>query len=38
MAELAKLIVFEAAYHYWHRFCGYPSRAEYMTSFLLKSR
>lgn len=35
--ELAKLIVFECAYQYWHwRFDVVPDRATYMTKFLRK--
>lgn len=38
MLELAKAIVFEAAYQYWREACGEPTREVYMRSFLQRAR
>jgi len=38
MTELAKAIVFEAAYQYWHAVCGSPTREVYMRSFLQRGK
>lgn len=37
MIDLARLIVFEVAYQYWHKACGGPTREIYMKKFLLKA-
>lgn len=34
--ELARAIVFECAYQYWGKACGWPSRETYGRSYLRK--